>query len=72
MATNNYRPTATQLYEVFRERYAKRKKLQATGAPFTELRDASKLEHEAWVAYVDAKRRATPRGEKFILPSRPL
>lgn len=72
MAKRYYQLTATQAYEVFRQRYAARKKAQALGAAWSVLANLSKMEHEAWTEYVFAKRRETPKGEQFILPSRPL
>lgn len=67
-----YRPTSTELYETFRIHNAARKKAQALAASFTAIRAIADEEHRAWVAYVEQKRRETPRGEKFIVPSRPL
>lgn len=69
---NQYRPKSTELYENFRTHYAARKKAQALGASLPALKVIADAEHEAWCEYVKAKRRETPRGEKFIVPSRPL
>lgn len=72
MTNKGYRPKSSELYENYRVHYANRKKAQALGAAIHTLKPLADLEHEAWVAYVQAKRRETPRGKKFILPSRPL
>lgn len=69
---SGYRPTSTELYETFRIHYAARKKAQAMGASLKAIREIADQEHAAWTKYVEQKRRETPRGEKFILPSRPL
>ena len=72
MERNSYKPKTTELYENFRTHYAARKKAQAMGASLKAIREIADLENDAWKEYVLAKKRETPRGEKFILPSRPL